>query len=116
MKNGTDKLLRRVFRRDLAKLSKSSADGTSQHLQMKLDPSLESYYTSPSVSKMSKADFESGGANGLAGFEQALQKLWASEDQAEFAALAAKIAKLARSIRSTKEQSSDLSQFVYVMY
>ena len=116
MTTNNSKLLRRVFAKDIARISKASANRPNAHLEMQLDPKRESYYSTPSVRRMNKADFETGGADDLEGFEQALRDLWSAGDQAEFAAIAGKLARIARAVRQTREQSAELSQFVYVMY
>ncbi len=111
-----DKSIRKVFRQNilaLAELHKASGDEV-----MAANPSsdLSTYYTEPEVRKMSKADFETGGAKNLNEFEAVLNALWSDESNPEYAQLAKKLAKLARSVRTSKVQSSELSQFVYVMY
>jgi len=66
---------------------------------------------------MGKADFEHGGCGDAENLERALKQVWADEVmQAEFSAMAAKLAKISESLRASEEQSSDVSQFVYVMY
>ena len=115
MDTRADKAIRKLFRRDLLGLSERLRREGVEVMAANPDAAMDSYYTTPEVRRMSKADFESGGATDIDGFEAALKELWAAERRPEYAVLATRIAKVARSIRAP-EESSELSQFVYVMY
>ena len=116
MDAGVEKQIRKVFRRDLLRISEYCQQQGEQVMAANPTPEMESYYTVPATKKMRKADFESGGASDFEGLQAGLGELWARESCPHFATLATRIAKLARSVRASEAQSSELSQFVYVMY
>ena len=116
MNRGVEKQLRKLFKRDLMQIADFCQREGVQVLDPNPDPGMESYYITPAVEKMGKADFETGGATDVDHLEAALRDLWSEERCLVFAVLAERVAKLARSVRATEEQSSELSQFVYVMY
>ena len=112
-----ERQLRKLFRTELTAIMEAGRARGVSFLAGNPDPTLETYYTEPRTRKMTKADFESGGCDGAEKLEAALGKVWADETmQSEFSAMAAKLAKISESLRATEEQSSDVSQFVYVMY
>ena len=114
MAQTSDKAIRKLFKRDVLALAQQLERDGVEVMASSPDAGIDSYYVEPEVRTMSKADFETGGATDIDGFEAALAQLWSNEP-AEFADLATKIAKVARNIRAP-EESSELSQFVYVMY
>lgn len=116
MSKANDAQLRRLFRRDLTRITAHCRQEGFEVMAPGPDEDLESYYTPAPTRRMSKADFETGGAECVEHLEEALLRLWPESDRPQLAALASKIARVARSVRATDEQSSELSQFVYVMY
>ncbi len=116
IKPGIEKQIRKVFKRDLMKISDFCQREGIQVMASSPDPNMESYYTTPVTRKMSKANFETGGATDAEDLETNLRSLWAVDPCPHFTVLATHVAKIAQSLRAIEGQSSELSQFVYVMY
>jgi hypothetical protein len=80
------------------------------------DPNLKTYYITRHLQKTSPEDFEIAGCDSPENFALALFKMWSSEGYPELSALAESMSKLAKSLHFAKEQSDEVSPFIYVMF
>jgi hypothetical protein len=80
------------------------------------DAAAESYYVEPTRREMSPEEFELRASESIEAFVRELAALWSFEGREELAAMAPRLASLASELREDKQQSDDVSPFMYVMF
>jgi hypothetical protein len=108
--NSTDNArLRRFFRKRLLPAAKKLQSRGVSFFELGPDDRAESWYEGPpSEPKFTSLNLDE--------CEAALRNLWQEQELPELAELATELMQLAQRLEVQKEESSDVSSFVYVMY
>ena len=108
--------IRKYFNDELLPAARKMLADQNSFFPVVADPSLETYYTARDHRNASPEDFEIAGCDSPENFALALYKMWSSEGYPELSALAESMSKLAKSLHFAKEQSDEVSPFIYVMF
>ena len=116
MTEKTDIEIDRFFTSQILPLKAASLANGGTQLSLGQDKSAVTYFVQRTHKQMSKADFESGGFASVETAQADLIRACERTDAAYMVALAPGIAALASALREGRQESSDISEFVYAMY
>jgi hypothetical protein len=112
----TDRRLERFFRSELLPIARQYQHEGRSLLDGNPDPTQPTYYQRRTMTKMSKADFESGSCRDSEELAAALNAMWRKQGFDELAELAPRLAQLAERLKQTQPDTEDVSPFIYAMY
>ena len=115
-KTKTDIEIDRFFTHQLLPLKAASPPNGETPLALGQDKNAETYFVQRAHKQMSRSDFESGGIASVETAQADLIRACERTDAAYMVALAPGIAALASALREGRQESSDVSEFVYAMY
>ena len=115
-KTKTDIEIDRFFTHQLLPLKAASPPNGETPLAVGQDKNAETYFVQRAHKQMSRSDFESGGIASVETAQADLIRACERTDAAYMVALAPGIAALASALREGRQESSDVSEFVYAMY
>jgi hypothetical protein len=108
--------IKKVFYGEILPLAKRMLVNEKAFFPLTSDSELNTYYISRKQQKISSEDFEIAGCDSPENLTLALMKLWSSEEYPELSSLAESMSKLAKTLHFQKEQSDEVSPFIYVMF
>ena len=111
-----DSEIDRFFTSQILPLKAASRPNGGTQLALGQDKRAETYFVQRTHKQMSKGDFESGGFASVETAQADLIRACERTDAAYMVALAPGIAALASALREGRQESSDISEFVYAMY
>jgi hypothetical protein len=115
MTEKSEREIDRFFDQELLPLASRLKGMRVALLEASLESGASTYFVRRPKVAMAKADFEWGGCASGQTVTADLRRLWTGGD-ASLATLAPGVARLAGMLRESEQESSDVSNFVYVMY